>query len=409
MQFRILGHLEVWDGARQVTVGGPQQATLLALLLLDANRVVSTDRLVDDLWDGAPPDNARRLLHGCVVRLRRVLPGADSAGQRLATVAAGYRLAVQPGELDLDVFEELAAATPAPHEASERLREALALWRGPALDGLTATACQVQARRLDERRQAVLEQRIDADLRLGQYADLVGELQACVETTPLRERLWVQLMVALYGSGRQADALAAYRALRHTMVEQIGVQPSAAAQNLEHAILTGVEPPEAYRAAFGVPDVRPAAVPCQLPAAVAAFTGRAESLAQLDECLNASGSAASAVIITALAGTAGVGKTALAVHWAHRVADRFGDGQLYVNLRGYDPDQPMRPTEALAGFLRALGVDGREIPYDAGRTRRPVPQPRRRPADAGRARQRQRRRTGPAAAAGQPDLPGAGD
>lgn len=360
MDFRILGPLEVWDDGRQVAVGGPQQCALLAVLVLGANKVVSADRLVSELWSEPPPPAARRLLQGCVVRLRRVLP-AD----RLVTRSPGYVLEVRPGELDADRFDDLvAAADPllgkrspeALDEAGRLLTDALALWRGPALDGIDTQTCQTQARRLDERRQAALEARVDVDLYRGCHAELVGELRAHVHAHPLRERLWAQLILALYGAERQADALAAYREVRHNLVEQLGAEPNAVLKGIERTILAGGDALEEYRSARGYGhDV----VPAQLPAAIAAFTGREAHLKELDERLGLP-----VVSVTVIEGTAGVGKTALAVHWAHLVRDRFSDGQLYVNLRGYAPNPPMRPIDALVGFLYALGVPADKIPVE---------------------------------------------
>jgi DNA-binding SARP family transcriptional activator len=221
-RFGILGPIEVLAAGRPVALGGPQQRGLLAVLLLEANRVVSQERLVSDLWGEDPPVRARTLLHGCVAGLRRVLPD-DPGGRRLLTRAPGYLLRVGPGELDADRFEQLAAAaapdrSPDLDAAAATLRAALELWRGPALQDLPLESCRTAATRLDERRLAVLERRVDLDLRLGRYADPAAELAVLVREHPLRERLWAQLMLALYGAGRQAEALAAFRRLRVTLI-----------------------------------------------------------------------------------------------------------------------------------------------------------------------------------------------
>jgi DNA-binding SARP family transcriptional activator/tetratricopeptide (TPR) repeat protein len=357
MRYGILGPVEVWDGGQPLAVGGPQQRALLAVLLLDANRVVSTDRLVTVLWGDDPPPTARTLLQGCVAELRRRLSGI---GRPLVTRPPGYSLEVAPGELDLARFDQLVAAAGAleadPGHAAELLREALSLWRGPALGGITVDGLRSDAVALEERQQAALEDRIDIDLRLGHHAGLVGELSELVRTHPLRERRWAQLMLALHRAGRPAEALAAYQELRKTLVEQLGVEPGVTVQQLHRAILAGGDPAVA---AAPVAAVEP--VPAQLPAATVMFTGRAGTLKRLDELLPRD---RSGVAIGVVSGTAGVGKTALAVHWGHRVRDRFPDGQLFVDLRGYASAPPVEPVEALAGFLAALGVPADQIPVE---------------------------------------------
>jgi DNA-binding SARP family transcriptional activator len=381
MRFGVLGPVEVWDGGRRLAVGGPQQRALLAALLLNANRVVSTDRLVAYLWGDQSPLTARGLVQGCVAGLRRALQTAGpETGQPLLTRAPGYLLRVAPGELDLDRFEELAgkasrasaAGSAADLErAAECFSEALSLWRGPALDGIDVDGCRAEVARLDERRLAVIEERTDLELRLGRHAGLVGELQVLVKAHPLRERLWAQLMLALHRAERQADALAAYRRLRETLVEQLGVEPGAPVQQLQRAILAGGDTLAGYLRARGIPVDRsegmaPAPLaewtaPAQLPAVPAGFVGRARQLKRLDELLTQT---EVGIRVGVISGMAGVGKTTLAAHWAHRVRERFDHGQLYVNLRGYAPPPPMRPIEALAGFLQALGVPADQVPAD---------------------------------------------
>ncbi|WP_165968849.1 alpha/beta fold hydrolase [Actinomadura sp. KC06] len=239
------------DGEACVTVGGPQQQALLAVLLLHANRVVSSDRLIDHLWADQAPSAARELLQGCVARLRRALP-ADSGRQPVLRRAPGYMLETRAGELDRDRFEELTAAAHALaddasasigalEERSALLTQALALWRGPVLDGISLDVCQVEAVHLEERRLAALEERVEVDLRLGRHTDIVGELRCYVRIHPLRERFWALLMTALARAGRQGDALAAFRQLRENLVEQVGVEPSASLQQLHRQILSGAE------------------------------------------------------------------------------------------------------------------------------------------------------------------------
>jgi DNA-binding SARP family transcriptional activator len=235
MDFRLLGPLEVFEHERPLALGGVKQRSLLAILLLHANELVSTDRLVDQLWGHAPPATAVKSIQVYVSRLRKELGDG-----RLVTRAPGYVLRVEPPELDLARFEQLAgeASRAAPEAAARKLRDALALWRGPALADLAYEQfAQVEIARLEEMRLAVLEQRIDAELKAGRHAELVGELESLVTHHPLRERLRCQLMLALYRSSRQAEALEAYRAARRELQEELGLEPSGELRELEQAIL----------------------------------------------------------------------------------------------------------------------------------------------------------------------------
>jgi len=375
MRYGILGPLEVWDGNRRVTVGGPQQRGLLAVLLLHANQVVSAERLVDHLWGERPPPAARSLLQGCVAALRRSLRGrssgeqADPDRQPLLTQAPGYLLRVRPDELDADRFEELVSRAAAIRsestsaglaQASELLTEALSLWRGPALDGIDLEMCRAAATRWDERRLGVLEERLELDLRLGRAARMVAELWTLVHDHPLRERLWGYLMLALHRTDRQAEALAVYRELREMLVEQLGVEPGEMVQQLHQIVLSGSSADGAGSPAVQRPAVG-GLVPAQLPAPVGAFAGREAPLKLLDELLVGPDDG---LPIGLISGMAGVGKTALAVHWAHRIADRFGDGQLYLDLQGFGQARsPLDPQAAVQALLEALGVPAAQVPY----------------------------------------------
>ena len=235
MEFRILGPLEVSDGERSIPLGGAKQRALLAVLLLHANEVVSTDRLIDDLWGAHPPETASTALQGYVSRLLKVL-GAEA----LITQAPGYVLQVDSHDFDLDRFHALLdqARESEAAVAAERLREALALWRGPALADFSFEAfAQEEIARLEELRLATLEERIEADLALARHAEVVGELEGLVGRHPLRERLRAQLMLALYRSGRQAEALDAYHDARRALTEELGIDPSRTLQELERRIL----------------------------------------------------------------------------------------------------------------------------------------------------------------------------
>jgi DNA-binding SARP family transcriptional activator len=237
LQFRILGPLEVCAAGAPLPLAGASQRALLALLLLNANEVVSSDRLLDELWGEALPGSGATALQVRVSQLRKAL---GQAAVRLETRPPGYMLRVEPEELDLDRFSQLVedADGAEPAVAAERLREALALWRGAALADFAYESFALAAiMRLDELRLAALERRIDADLALGRHAELVGELEGLVAEHPLREGLRGQLMLALYRSGRQAEALEAYRATRRALVEGLGLEPCPALQSIERAIL----------------------------------------------------------------------------------------------------------------------------------------------------------------------------
>jgi DNA-binding SARP family transcriptional activator len=239
MEFRALGPLEVYDGDRPVPLRAAKQRALLAVLLVNANEVVSSDRLIDELWGERAPDTAATALQVYVSKLRKALPEG-----RLVTRAPGYVLQVAPDEFDVYRFESLvaegraAAAQQRPQRTADVLREALSLWRGPPLAEFGCEPfAQAEIIRLEELRLAALEERIEADLALGRHAELVPELEAAVTRQPLRERLRRQLMLALYRSGRQAEALEAYRKARQVLVAELGIEPGPALQRLEKAIL----------------------------------------------------------------------------------------------------------------------------------------------------------------------------
>jgi DNA-binding SARP family transcriptional activator len=237
MEFRILGPLEVADGDEVVRLAGSKQRALLAILLLNANQVVSSDRLIDELWGEQSPESERTALQVRMSQLRKAL---GAAGALIVTQPPGYVMRLEPQQLDLHRFERLVeeADKAEPTVAAGKLREALGLWRGPALaDFEYESFAQASIGRLEELRLAALEKRIEADLALGRHADLVAELEALVKEHPLRERLRAQLLLALYRCGRQADALAAYQDTRRVLVEEVGIEPSPPLRELEQAIL----------------------------------------------------------------------------------------------------------------------------------------------------------------------------
>ena len=337
LEFRLLGPLEVRDERGLVPLGTPQQRALLAVLLLHPNEVVSPDRLIDELWGGNPPETAAKLVQVYVSRLRKALEPdrAGGAADLLVTQAPGYMLRVGAGELDLHDFERLveegrkAMSAGASGDAAELFRDALALWRGPALaDFVFEPFAEAEVNRLEELRLAALEDRIDADLAQGR-TDLVGELEALIARHPLRERLRGQLMLALYRSGRQSEALAAYRETRTTLVEEVGVEPGPALQRLEKAILAQApaldtpsrpKPSRTTDASSGTEAPRPGPGDAAIAAKDDALVGRQEELdlllRALDDALAGQGS------LFLLAGEAGIGKSRLLDELADRARER---------------------------------------------------------------------------------------
>jgi DNA-binding SARP family transcriptional activator len=358
VRFEVLGPIRVYAGGDEVPVTGRRERIVLAMLLLEAGKPVPADRLIYAIWGDAPPASARNQVQVAVSHLRRRLAGAGVSTPILFTDQDGYRALIQSDQLDLSEFRtgvstaHHTAATGAIALARDQYRAALARWRGPAFAGVDSPPVRHAGAALDEERLHALEDCLQLELALGAAGALVTELNDLVAAYPYRERLHAALMQALYRAGRQADALAAYRRVRTQLHDELGTEPGAELQRLHRAILNG-DP--ALTAADAVP-------PAQLPPDVAAFTGRAHDLAYLDKLLPDQGDEPTAVVISAVDGTAGVGKTALAVHWAHRVRDRFPDGQLYIHLRGYAAGPPLPPIEALARFLHALGVPAERVP-----------------------------------------------
>jgi DNA-binding SARP family transcriptional activator/tetratricopeptide (TPR) repeat protein len=374
VEFGVLGPLLIRVSGKAVPIPRGKQRTLLAVLLLRAGRIVPAGVLADLLWDPEPPPpSAGVTLQNYVKRLRQVL--GPSGRERIITQPGGYLIRVEPGELDLTAMEQaLTAARRAARDAAwpcvaEEAAAALALWRGEALcDVDLPPSADPEVVRLAELRMQASELRAEADLRLARHAEVVAELEHLAAAAPLREHLQALLMLALCRCGRRAEALEAYRRVAHMLIEELGSEPGPELQELHRQILRDDPALAAPRASISSPaaGTQLPALPRQLPAAVASFTGRAAELAALTGLLGPEqGSRAPALVISAIGGTAGVGKTALAIQWAHQVAERFPDGQLYVNLRGYDPDQPVAAADALAGFLRALGVPGTDIPDGA--------------------------------------------
>jgi DNA-binding SARP family transcriptional activator/tetratricopeptide (TPR) repeat protein len=368
MEFWLLGPLLVRRFGVAVPVSQGKQRILLATLLLNANRVVPLDELAEVMWGPKPPSSARVTMRNYVKRLRLAIGDADRS--RISTEPRGYLMCTDSGELDVTRFEELAgSACTAAREGSwgrvsADASAALALWRGDPLADVESDALAArEVPRLAEIRLQVVEARLEAELYLGGHSEVIPDLQRLTNDHPLREHLHGLLMLALYRVGRQAEALAVYREARRVLIDELGTEPGTRLRELHQQILTG--DPVLAVTASELPvslDFVPA-VPRELPASVPHFVGRKKELAALTGLLQQTDEhSPGTMVITALGGTAGVGKTALALCWSHQVAPIFSDGQLYVNLRGYDPDQPISAADALAGFLRSLGLPGQHVP-----------------------------------------------
>ncbi|MET7395194.1 BTAD domain-containing putative transcriptional regulator [Dactylosporangium sp. NPDC005572] len=360
-EIRLLGPVGVWHGTRLLGPTTAQQRCVLAMLALEVGRLVPVDRLELALWRDSPPASARNAVQGNVAGLRRLL--AEVGGAGITTSSGGYLLAADPDLIDLHRFRSLVdrARGAGPAEAYELLGAALAVWRGPVLadvagDWLPASV----GPGLAEERFAALEARIDHALRLELHNEVVTELSPLVAQNPFRERLAWQLMTALQGCGRRADALEVFRTVRQRFVTELGIEPGPDLRRAQWLALRGQAEPAPPREVVHRPEP-----PRQLPADVVPFVGRVEQLALLDSMITPTGPEPFRTAgIAAINGTAGVGKTALAVHWAHRVCGHFPDGQLYVNLRGFDPGEAMGPATAIRGFLDALHVPAGRLPAD---------------------------------------------
>lgn len=377
MQYRILGPIEVWCGSRQVTLGGPKQRLVLAVLLIHANQVVSTDRLVDEIWPDRPPPSAPANLRTYVSGLRSALPLRDGSGP-ITSRPGGYQLNVASEQLDLTVYESLVATSAAARSRNDlaaelaALERATALWRGtPLADVPSSPGVAAFRAYLEEQQAALVEERARTLIDLGRHGEAASALRRHVASHPLRERGHHLLVLALHRNGSLGDALAAYRAARETLLRELGVEPGPELARLHREILTdeaGQPSGEALEVGRGKPMRGAPPVPAQLPPDVRGFAGRVEELRRLDGLVRDAGAGSgdegpASVVIAAITGTAGVGKTALAVHWAHRNAHRFPDGQLYLNLRGFDPSNSlMYPAEAVRVFLEALQVPSARVP-----------------------------------------------
>ncbi|PSK95880.1 DNA-binding SARP family transcriptional activator [Murinocardiopsis flavida] len=381
MRYAILGPLEVRDIAApdHVVRLSPKLSGLLAVLLCAPGSAVAEARLIEAMWDGAPPRSAQKSLHVYVHHLRQSLGGPDTVVRE----GGGYRLAADPAAVDSVRFARLveegrgAIGRGESAVGAALLREALDLWRGPAFSGLDSLPLvREEAARLAERRWSATEELFRTELALGRHDDAVAELTALVAEHPFRERLRGTLMLALYRAGRTHEALEVYRSGRALLIEELGIEPGRELRDLETAVLRGdpaldappapdptlAPAPEADPQDGAAPAAqRPPPVPAQLPPDIADFTGREALLAELGAALgDAGGGRTGGAPVAAISGMGGVGKTSLAVRVAHSRAADYPGGQLYVDLRG--AEDPVDPAQVLAGFLHALGVEGAAVP-----------------------------------------------
>ncbi|MFF4615207.1 AfsR/SARP family transcriptional regulator [Nonomuraea jabiensis] len=406
-RFGILGPLEVLRDGRPISLPAAKQRIVLATLLLRANQNVSPDELIERVWAEAVPRNARNALYTHVARLRRTLgedPGGDGSHRLIRTSDDGYVIDLPPQALDLSRFRELVARAGAGTDAAgeaDLLGRALALWRGPVLAGVPSESLQRdEVPLVVEERLRVVDRWFQLGLRLGRDDEMVKVLKEATAEHPFHERLWAQLLVALHRSGRRAEALETYRSVVALLRDELGVGPGQELVRLHSAILADdPEPARVLDDGHLPPSSRPSVEehlppssrrpveehlppssrppveehdpsaspvrPQQLPSDLASFTGRRGELAALDALLDREDAHASPpIVIAAISGMGGVGKTALAVHWAHSVADRFPDGVLHLNLRGFGPGPPVEPHAALELLLNALGVVGQRVPAE---------------------------------------------
>src|SRR5579863_7966854 len=407
----VLGPVTAWYGEDELPVGQPRQQAVLGILAMRANRVISRGELVDAVWGQDPPASAEGGVYTYVAGLRRVIEPTRSArgpGRVLVSSGAGYVLHLVPGQPDAVAFEQQVARARQlrkngdPVAAVEALEGALGLWRGVAFAGVPGPFAETERVRLAELRSGAAEERADVLLSLGRHEEVVPDLTALVAEHPLRERMRGLLMVALYRSGRHAESLQVFADGRQVLATELGIDPGSDLSRIYQQVLTsdpaldlpsgppgarpaardgrsgtgrnasaprrgaGSIPPPGGQVGFAdgtgtAPEPRLAGdggvpVPAQLPLDAQGFSGRHEALRQVHALVPPSGPDDGSVPVVVISGTAGVGKTALAIRFGHQVAKYFPDGQLDVNLRGLDPRTPVQPAEALRYFLTALGV-----------------------------------------------------
>jgi len=363
LRIGLLGPVRAWRGDAEVPVGPPRQQALLAVLATNANQVISRAELIDAIWGTEPPASAVGSVHTYVAGLRRALEPARKSFQVLVSAGSGYSLRVARDDVDADRFARHRQAARQLLAEGDRdaalaeLERALALWSGTPLGSIGGPFADVERHRLAELRLDVLEERADLLLTMDRPAEVVSELKAVLDDHPLRESSRALLIRALHRHGRTGEAKSVYQAGARLLDDRLGVQPGPALRSVYDKLLNTAGPTE--------DSLLPRVVPSQLPHDTRRFTGRGEELRRLDALLPVAGavSIGGTVVITTIEGTAGIGKTSLAVHWSHLVRDLFPDGQIYLNLRGFDvSDKPVQPHDALFTLLSAFRVPAEKIP-----------------------------------------------
>ena len=366
MEFRLLGPLELLVDGRRVQLGSPKERSLLAVLLCAAGTSVPVDVLLDRVWNGEPPPSGPETLQSLVSRLRNRLRVATGDQVRVDFFARAYRLVVEPDAVDVLRFRHLhrrarvLTRTGDTEGATELLREAEALWRGEALVEFAGEWATGLRNRLSEERRAAQEQRVHLELGLGLHDELVGELTELAERSPIAEPVVMDLMLALFRSGRQGDSLAAYRRARTRLRDELGLAPSLQLDTLHQRILQS-DPGLLATGTIGDPRTRSSRSPDNLPRDIKDFTGRR---AELDALLVPNGDEAASLPLIVIHGMPGCGKTALAVHAAHRLRDRYPDGLLFADLHSHGRQAPQNPSDALAILLSLVGLPARALPAD---------------------------------------------
>jgi len=360
VEFAVLGALTVKHGNQSIRISSPKLRALLSLLLLMANRRVTITQLTGLLWGDHPPECPRRAVQLYVTRLRTVL---GTSRTLLHTVPGGYQLTIKPSQLDLLGFEAKIAAAASCRDDYERalqLDAALELWRGePCEDVAFDNLPSADFHRLTEARLQAEEDYVEAKLRIGEYGDLVSRLRRLTADAPLRERFWVQLISVLHALGRQAEALATYASIASRLADELGVHPGEELRAAHQRVLADDVGPLApsHRT-----DPTHPVVPRQLPPDTAKFSGRGAHLARLDKLMSPVDTGTRSLRLVTVDGGPGMGKTALAVHWAHRKDHLFPDGQFFINLRSATRSTPIEARDALGTMLRSLGRSRSEIP-----------------------------------------------